>query len=261
MTTFPTREGSSYAIEAIGRLHSCFPDKFGVPRQPRLSEAARGEIEILPPYDRPEAFRGFEGVSHIWVTFLFHENLHRDWQPTIRPPRLGGNRRIGVFASRSSFRPNGLGLSLLKLTDVVMDRDGIRLKVQGVDMIEGTPIVDIKPYLPYADSAPDAHGGWADEPPESRLEVRFSEEAEQMVAELSLPDPDDQIAGDALPRSSYPMLRPLIVEVLGADPRPTYRRGKPDARVYGTRLYDLDIKWRVDEDQVAWVLGVALFRE
>jgi tRNA-Thr(GGU) m(6)t(6)A37 methyltransferase TsaA len=256
MTTLHTTD-ASYAIEVIGRLHSCFPDKFGVPRQPRLSAAARGEIEVLPPFDRPEAFRGLEGISHIWVTFLFHENLGRDWQPTIRPPRLGGNKRIGVFASRSSFRPNGLGLSLLTLTGVSASDRGVRLTVEGVDMIDQTPIVDIKPYLPYADVAPDAHAGWADEPPETRLDVRFSPEAERTVADLTsirLPT-----SADSASTATYPMLDRLIVEVLSADPRPSYRRGKPDTRVYGTRLYDLDIQWRVDGDQVAWVVAVIPF--
>lgn len=250
MSTSPTT-GASYAIDVIGRLHSCFPDKFGVPRQPGLSASARGEIEILAPYNKPEAFQGLEEFSHIWVSFLFHENLGRDWQATIRPPRLGGNARIGVFASRSSFRPNGLGLSLLKLDGVLARPSEVRLQVHGVDMIDQTPIVDIKPYLPYADVAPNAHAGWASTTPEARLEVRFSLDAHQALAHLG--------SSDGRNGSAYPLLRNLIVEVLGADPRPTYRRGKPDPREYATRLYDLDIHWRVDQDAVAWVLSVLPF--
>lgn len=260
----PPIKGGSYAIEAIGRLHSCFPDKFGVPRQPGLSEAARGEIEILPPFNRAEAFRGLEGFSHIWVSFVFHENLGRDWQPTIRPPRLGGNKRVGVFASRSSFRPNALGLSLLKLTGVSADEAGVRLEVQGVDMIDQTPIVDIKPYLPYADSVPEASTGWADLPPEPRLEVRFSAEAVETVTALTAAKvtPSARPPGYAAApggAAHYPMLETLIIQVLSADPRPTYRRGKNDNRIYGTRLYDLDIRWQVEEDRVAWVVAVLPF--
>lgn len=249
MTTSPTKN-ASYAIDAIGRLHSCFPDKFGVPRQPGLSAAARGTIEMLPPFDRPEAFRGLAEFSHIWVSFLFHENLAKAWQPTIRPPRLGGNRRIGVFASRSSFRPNGMGLSLLKLTGVIADHSGVRLQVEGVDMIDQTPIIDIKPYLPYADVAPDARAAWADEAPGARLSVQFSSVAAATIAALM-----GALMGDSS-EPAYPLLDRLIVEVLGADPRPAYRRGKPDDRVYGNRLYDLDIQWRVDDDQTAWVVAV-----
>lgn len=264
MTTTPT-SGASYAIDAIGRLHGCFPEKFGVPRQPGLCLAARGEIEILAPFNRPEAFRGLEGISHIWVTFLFHENLGREWQPTIRPPRLGGNKRVGVFASRSSFRPNGLGLSLLKLAGLSIQETDVRLLVEGVDMVDQTPIVDIKPYLPYADTAPDARAGWAEIPPETRLEVRFSEEAAQAIANLMQAGATSSTAG-LLPSArrqrsgpAYPMLKELIVDVLSADPRPTYRRGKPDARSYGTRLYDLDVRWCVEADRVARVLTVAPF--
>lgn len=247
MTTPPTN-GGSCAIEVIGRLHSCFPDKFGVPRQPGLCRAAHGEIAILPPYDRAEAFRGLEEISHIWVTFLFHENLAKAWQPTIRPPRLGGNKRIGVFASRSSFRPNGLGLSLLKLTGISLSQ-GVRLQVSGVDMIEGTPIVDIKPYLPYADTAADAHAGWADQAPEQRLAVQFSAQARQDLARLA----------SATSGQQRPRLELLIGDVLCGDPRPTYRRGKPDTRVYATRLYDLDVHWQVVNDAVAQVIAISLY--
>src|SRR5690606_25858162 len=160
--------------------------------------------------------------------------------------RLGGNKRIGVFASRSSFRPNGLGLSLLKLTGL-QTYDGVRLQVSGVDMIDQTPIVDIKPSLPYADAAPSASAGWASEPPEPRLEVRFSSQAREHMARL------------VTDGSTYPLLDSLITEVLRGDPRPTYRRGKADTRIYGTRLYDLDVRWCVESDLLAWVISVARY--
>ncbi|QCF26546.1 tRNA (N6-threonylcarbamoyladenosine(37)-N6)-methyltransferase TrmO [Hydrocarboniclastica marina] len=243
--------GDSSVIEVIGRLHSCFPDKFGVPRQPGLSRAAQGEIEILPPYNRPEAFRGLEEISHIWVTFLFHENLSKPWQPTIRPPRLGGNKRVGVFASRSSFRPNGLGLSLLKLTQIDTT-NGVRLRVSGVDMIDSTPIVDIKPYLPYADAAPNASAGWAEQPPERRLEVKFSSQARQALHHLS-----GTSTGSP---GRYPLLEDLVEEVLSGDPRPTYRRSKADDRTYATRLYDLEVRWHVIDDTAAWVVSISPYR-
>ncbi|HSP44184.1 MAG TPA: tRNA (N6-threonylcarbamoyladenosine(37)-N6)-methyltransferase TrmO, partial [Luteolibacter sp.] len=149
-------------LDPIGIVRSCFGEKFAGPRQPGLCPSAWGELILHPPYRSHEAVRGLEGFSHIWLIFGFHETAAQGWSPTVRPPRLGGNQRVGVFASRSTFRPNGLGLSLVRLEGIDEDSpDAPVLKLGGLDLIDGTPVYDIKPYLPYAESVPDAHAGFA----------------------------------------------------------------------------------------------------
>ncbi|GAA5784832.1 tRNA (N6-threonylcarbamoyladenosine(37)-N6)-methyltransferase TrmO [Chitiniphilus shinanonensis] len=216
----------SYRLDPLGHLATPFPDKFGIPRQPRLAPHARGVLRLLPPYDRPEAVRGLEAFSHVWLSFVFHQSADT-WHPTVRPPRLGGNTRVGVFASRSPFRPNGLGLSLVELL-AVDTRDGVVLTFGGVDLVDGTPIVDIKPYVPFAESVPEARGGFIDGTP-ATLAVSFAPEAAARLAAL---------AGE------HPALQALIEEVLAQDPRPAY--ADDPARVYGVRLHTFDIKWRCD---------------
>ncbi|MBT7301727.1 MAG: tRNA (N6-threonylcarbamoyladenosine(37)-N6)-methyltransferase TrmO [Victivallales bacterium] len=217
----------SYAMKPVGVVHSCFREKFGIPRQPGLVPAAEATIELLPPADQPEAVRGLDGFSHLWVVFVFHACPDGKWRPTVRPPRLGGNERVGVFASRSPFRPNRTGLSLVKLEKVVADATGVRLRVSGADLLDGTPVLDLKPYIPYAESVPEASAGFASTAPESRLTVRFSTAAEAAIAA----------------RSDLPRLHELIEQLLVLDPRPATRR--EDDRVYGFRLYDFDVRWRV----------------
>ncbi|WP_035058196.1 tRNA (N6-threonylcarbamoyladenosine(37)-N6)-methyltransferase TrmO [Andreprevotia chitinilytica] len=217
---------TTYTCQPIGLLQTPFPDKFGIPRQPRLAPHAVGTLRLLPPFDRPEAVRGLEAFSHVWLTFVFHETGGQ-WQPTVRPPRLGGNARVGVFASRSPFRPNSLGLSLVELAGIDT-ADGVVLTFNGVDLVDGTPVLDIKPYIPFVESLPDARGGFVDGPP-PQLVVQFSAEAEAAVATASL---------------EYPSLRELIVDVLAQDPRPAY--ADAPERIYGVRLYRYDVKWRCD---------------
>ena len=219
-------------VRPIGVLRSCFPEKFGIPRQPGLVGRAEGIIRLHAPYDREEAFRGLEHYSHLWLTFVFHQSPETGWSPTIRPPRLGGNERLGVFASRSPFRPNRLGLSAVRHQGLVRDEQGLYLKVRGIDLVEGTPILDIKPYLPYADALPEAVSTLA-EPPSALLEVRFSAAAQATI--------------DRLPPADGRHLEQLIVEVLSQDPRPAYRRGKADRHNYGFRLHDLNIRFSVRE--------------
>lgn len=220
-----------YSFSPIGVVHSCFTDKFGVPRQPQLVPAATGTIELLAPYNREEAVRELEGFSHIWVVFVFHAAKREAWKPTVRPPRLGGNRRVGVFASRSPERPNPIGLSLLTLDGVQTDEGRVILRVSNLDLIDGTPVLDIKPYIPYADNVPDARAGFAPQAPDKRLPVNFSETARQQLQALS---------------ADYPGLAVLIEQVLQQDPRPAYQDRVPDSeRVFGMQLYDLEIKWQV----------------
>ncbi|MGD8547877.1 MAG: tRNA (N6-threonylcarbamoyladenosine(37)-N6)-methyltransferase TrmO [Thiohalophilus sp.] len=225
-----------YSFESIGIVHSCFTDKFGVPRQPHLVPAASGYIELLPPYAREEAVRGLDEFSHIWVLFVFHMAKREQWKPTVRPPRLGGNRRVGVFASRSPERANPIGLSLLKLDDITISAGKISLAVSELDLVDGTPVLDIKPYLPYADSVENVRAGYAPDAPSSRLPVQFESAVQQQLPQLT---------------AIYPNLEDLIVQVLQQDPRPAYQDGQEDSeRIFGIRLYDLEIKWLVRPGEV-----------
>ena len=211
-------------LSPIGVIESDYPDKFGIPRQPGLAPAARASLVLAPPFDDPLAVRGLEAFSHLWLTFVFHESPKR-WTPLVRPPRLGGNARVGVFASRSTHRPNRLGLSLVELTGVDT-RHGVRLTLAGADRVSGTPVLDIKPYLPWAEARPEALAGFAPEAP-SRLAVGFSTAAEAHLAE----------------RPDGASLRELILQVLAQDPRPAYRKGAEN-RTYGVRLRDVDVRFR-----------------
>ncbi|MDE6589960.1 MAG: tRNA (N6-threonylcarbamoyladenosine(37)-N6)-methyltransferase TrmO, partial [Oscillospiraceae bacterium] len=169
-------------MEPIARIRSEFPTKFGVPRQAGLVEALRAAVVFEPQYRVPDALRGIDGFSHLWLIWEFSENKQAGWSPTVRPPRLGGNQRMGVFATRSPFRPNPIGLSCVKLEGVGLSApDGPVLYVSGADLVDGTPILDIKPYLPYADCRPEAVGGFAGEAPEGRLAVDFPSELLERV--------------------------------------------------------------------------------
>ncbi len=223
----------SFSFEPIGIIRSCFKEKFGIPRQAGLVPAARASLELLPPYNRPEAVKGLEDISHLWVLFVFHQCLRKEWKPTVRPPRLGGNRRVGVFASRSPFRPNPLGMSAVELLSIEHTENSLRLHLRGVDMMDGTPVLDIKPYLPYADSLPSAEGGFAPLAPERAQTVQFSEPAEVFLNSL-----DD---GEA----DY--LRRLIVQVLEQDPRPAYLASDAQRTSFGMHLCDINLRWTLDQ--------------
>ncbi len=225
-----------FEMQTIGRVHSCFREKFGIPRQPGLVMEARAEIEILPPFDRDEAFSGLESFSHIWVIFVFHQCLRQKWKATVRPPRLGGNQRVGVFASRSTFRPNPLGLSAVKLDGMTRRQGRLYLQISGVDLLDETPVLDIKPYLSYADSLPQAVSGYAPQAPAPAGQLVFSAEAEAQC---------QQYAQD------YPQLRALIENLLQLDPRPAYRaQTGGEGEVYAMRLLDFDLKWEVSDSNI-----------
>jgi tRNA-Thr(GGU) m(6)t(6)A37 methyltransferase TsaA len=224
-------------LDPIGTVHSCFGGKFGVPRQPGLCPSAWGRLVFNEPYGSPEAIRGIEGFSHLWLIFGFHETAEQGWKPTVRPPRLGGNRRVGVFASRSTFRPNGLGLSLVRLEGIDAGAaDGPVLLLGGVDLIDGTPVYDIKPYLPYAESIPEASAGFAgDEIP--RLKVELADEAVAAFGSLS---PRDQA---------------VIREVLALDPRPAVQT-EDSNRVFGALLCGRDVRFIIT-DGVCRIVEIA----
>lgn len=228
-----------YSFNTIGIIHSCFKDKFGVPRQPGLIKGARGEIELLPPYDRAEAVAGLEGFSHLWISFVFHQCLEGEPRLSVRPPRLGGNKRVGVFATRSTHRPNPIGLSVVALEELFQHDGRIRLRISGLDMVEGTPVLDIKPYLPYVDAIPDASGGYAQTPPVATLTVSFSRAAREACHHYE---------------QRWPGLADLIGSVIALDPRPAYRQTVGSGRVFGIRLYDVDVRWRVQLDGNAEVI-------
>jgi len=225
----------SYAFEPIGVIHSCFKEKFGIPRQPGLVPSARAVIELTPPFDRDEAVRGLEGFSHVWVVFVFHAVLGAAWRPTVRPPRLGGNERVGVFATRSPFRPNPVGMSAVRLEKILREDGRLSLYVQGGDFLDGTPVIDVKPYVPYVDAIADARGSFAHEAPVSPFLVRFSADADVACQQKE---------------GSFPGVRRLIEEMLSADPRPAYRDTTDSTAVYGTRLYDFDLRWRIEGNMV-----------
>jgi tRNA-Thr(GGU) m(6)t(6)A37 methyltransferase TsaA len=228
----------TFNFQPIGIVHSPYREKFAIPRQPGQVDVI-SRVELLPPYNRAEAVRGLEAFSHIWLSFVFHGVRQQEWKPTVRPPRLGGNQRVGVFASRSTHRPNPIGLSAVELLEIQCNDGGVQLLVRGADLLDGTPILDIKPYLTYADSIPDARSGYAPEAPEGRLRVDFSTQALDFVTEN-----DD----------SYPELRPLLEQLLALDPRPAYHQDEA-GRIYGLALYDLNIRFRVGQG-VAEVLTI-----
>ncbi|ENI4128638.1 tRNA (N6-threonylcarbamoyladenosine(37)-N6)-methyltransferase TrmO [Vibrio fluvialis] len=222
-----------HTIEPIAVIESPYKEKFAVPRQPRLVPSATARVKLLGESNCPEAVRGIEQFSHLWLLFLFDQNLQAGWKPTVRPPRLGGNERIGVLASRSTFRPNGIGMSAVELRGVSKQGDQIYLDLGSVDLVDGTPIIDIKPYIPYSDSIADALGGYAEAEPE-QTEVAFSAAALETLQRL----PDGQVQ------------QAVIGEVLAQDPRPAYKKNKADMKEYAVNLYDLNVKFMVNGNLV-----------
>lgn len=213
-------------MHIIANIHSDFPTKFGIPRQSGLVEELTAQIVFTPDYRAPEAVRGLEDFSHIWLIWQFSKAVREHWSPTVRPPRLGGNTRMGVFATRSPFRPNAIGLSCVRLLKVEPNTpEGPVLTVAGADLMDGTPILDIKPYIPYADCQMEATGGFTDTAGEFLLKVEFPPELLSMV-------PEDR--------------REALIGVLRHDPRPSYQR-KPE-RVYGMEFAGWNIRFRVVED-------------
>lgn len=217
----------SFQIEPVGIIHSCYRQKFGIPRQPGIVTAAEASLELIPPYNQENLVRGLEGFSHIWIHFVFHQTLDEGWRATIRPPRLGGRQRMGVFATRSTHRPNPLGMSVVELKGIESGHGRLILKLGAADLLDGTPVIDIKPYLPYADALPEAKGGFAPLPVEI-AEVQFMEHALEQCLRYE--------------GKTGRKLIELIRQVLGQDPRPAYLRDTRDRR-HGTALWDINVVW------------------
>ncbi len=222
-----------YSIEPIGIIETPYKEKFAVPRQPRLVPAAKARVKLLGEANSPEAVRGLTQFSHLWLLFLFDQNLDAGWKPTVRPPRLGGNERVGVFASRSTFRPNGIGMSAVEVIGVTKKGDQIYIDLGSVDLVDSTPIIDIKPYIPYSDSIPEAQGGYADEEPD-KSKVTFSSQALVMMAK----------------RSDTEHVLRVIEQVLAQDPRPAYKKNKPDNKEYAVNLFDLNVKFTITDNLI-----------
>lgn len=222
-----------YSISPIAIAETPYKEKFAVPRQPRLVPSASARIKLLGELNCLESVRGLEQFTHLWLLFLFDQNLAAGWKPTVRPPRLGGNERVGVLASRATFRPNGIGMSAVELRGIHKEGDQVYIEVGSVDLVDKTPIIDIKPYIPYSDAVEGAMGGYAESEP-AQILVEFSDQA---LKELkNSPDSDAQQA--------------VIQEVLALDPRPAYKKNKPDNKEYAVNLYDMNVKFIVTANLV-----------
>eukprot|EP01059_Diplonema_ambulator_P014206 TRINITY_DN25050_c0_g1_i1.p1 TRINITY_DN25050_c0_g1~~TRINITY_DN25050_c0_g1_i1.p1 ORF type:complete len:266 (+),score=30.50 TRINITY_DN25050_c0_g1_i1:32-829(+) len=231
-------EGETYVIEPLAVVESPFKQKFAIPRQPRLCPEAKAKVVFLPKFSRQEFVRGLEDFSHVWVLFRFHETADKGYSAMVRPPKLDGEKK-GVFATRSTYRPNGIGMSCVKLDSIQYKNGKLWLEISGGDLLDGTPVVDIKPYIPYSDSLPEATSGFADSRPTvPTIDVDFADQPAEFCAAHA---------------PQYPNLREFITSILKQDPRPNYRREKEskesDAHEYGTVLYDLNVHWVIEGDR------------
>ena len=224
-----------FTFEPIGIVHSCFKEKFGIPRQPGLAPSARAIIKLQDKPEMRDALRDLDRFSHIWLVFVFHDRGKdypgSEWKPLVRPPRLGGAKKVGVLGSRSPHRPNPIGLSAVKLDRVDLDaRGGPEVHVSGVDLLDQTPVLDIKPYVPFADSLPEANSGWA-RSALPNLKISFSDEARAFCERVA--------------KEGYPDLQQLIEELLRLDPRPAFQDNAPEGTAYSARLSDFDVHWEL----------------
>ena len=221
---------SDYSISAVGHIQSPYKQKFAIPRQPRLVPEAKAKLIFAPDFNREEFVRGIDEFTHIWLLFRFHETADKGYSAMVRPPRLCGNERKGVFATRATFRPNAIGMSAVKLEGIEYKNGQLSLLLAGIDLLDGTPIIDIKPYLPYSDSMLDASAGFADTRPETQMSVEFTPEVTLFIEQ----------------QTQYPDLLNFISNVLKQDPRPAYKKQKDGEQSYGMTLYDYNVRWQVN---------------
>ena len=221
----------TFTIKPIGIIYSCYPEKFGIPRQPGLAPSATARLELFEEFSRPEMIKELDGFSHIWIQFLFHDTVAQGWKPTVRPPFLGGKKRVGIFASRSPHRPNHLGMSVVRLRRVVSTGKKTILQLSGVDLLDQTPVIDIKPYISYSDLIENSTDGFATSTATAR-DIKFTREAEEFCVQYE--------------KRNNRVLKNLIAETLALDPRPaSQRHGKQS---YGMALWDVNVRFRVVEN-------------
>lgn len=232
---------NSLDFQAIGYISSCYKEKFGIPRQPGLAAAVKSQLVLSDTFNE-ESIRGLEGFSHIWLQFVFHQTQQQGWKAMVRPPRLGGNKKVGVFASRSTFRPNPIGLSVVELSEIEIKNSQVVLHLLGCDLLDKTPVLDIKPYLAYVDAVPEAKGGVASSKPESYIEVEFSDLAKKQGEQIS-----HRLGEDVMT---------VITQILALDPKPSYQKNNVDEdRIYRMKLYDFDLSWQYCENNKIIVLA------
>ncbi|MEP3351126.1 MAG: tRNA (N6-threonylcarbamoyladenosine(37)-N6)-methyltransferase TrmO [Marinomonas sp.] len=222
----------SYTLSPIGIIHSCYKEKFGIPRQPGLVTEATARLELIAPYNRLDTLDGLSDFSHIWIQFIFHANQREGWKAKVRPPRLGGQKKMGVFATRATHRPNPIGLSVVKMGRIYKEDARVFIDLHGADLLDGTPVLDIKPYLPYADNISEAKGGFA-HTKSSTYEVQFSAKAKLQCEQYETENKKSIIS--------------LIEQVIAQDPRPSYLSDQID-REHGIRLWDINVKWCARSD-------------
>lgn len=225
---------TSYNFSPIAITHSPYKQKFAIPRQPGLVTAAHGQIELIADFNQAELIRDIEQHSHLWLLFVFHGTSDHGWKPLVKAPRLGGNKKTGVLATRSTFRPNPIGMSVVKLESVSSHKGKIRLNISGLDLLDQTPILDIKPYIPYSDSVPSATSLMAATEQAHHISVSFSDTAKQQLQQYE---------------PMHANLEIFIEQVLSQDPRPAYKKTDVTQQEYGMSLYDLNIRWQMEQQQ------------
>ncbi|WP_272539805.1 tRNA (N6-threonylcarbamoyladenosine(37)-N6)-methyltransferase TrmO [Providencia sp. PROV197] len=220
----------SFQFDTIGHIESPYKEKFAIPRQPGLVPGGVGRLHLHPPFNDANTVRGLMQFSHIWVIFVFHQTMKGGWKPLVRPPRLGGNDKMGVFATRSTFRPNPIGMSLVELKGVSIKNNQAILELGSLDFVDGTPVIDIKPYLPFAEAIPEATAGYAQAAPSDNMQVIFTPAVENQLVSY---------------QHQYPALKQFIEQILMQDPRPAYKKQSTEIRDYAVHLLDFNIRWRV----------------
>ncbi|WOH38070.1 tRNA (N6-threonylcarbamoyladenosine(37)-N6)-methyltransferase TrmO [Thalassotalea fonticola] len=225
---------NNYSFSPIGVIHSPYKQKFAIPRQPGLVTAAHGKLELLLEQNQLELVRDIEQHSHLWLIFVFHGTSEQGWKPLVKAPRLGGNKKTGVLATRSTFRPNPIGMSAVQLNGMCKINNNIALEISGLDLLDGTPILDIKPYIPYSDRVEEALSVMAPTPENTNYCINFSLTAQQHLNLLA---------------ANYQDLKLFIQQVLSQDPRPAYKKANTELQEYGMSLYDLNIRWQIHHNQ------------
>lgn len=237
-----SKQEATYSFEPIGFVESPFKDKYGIPRQPSLAIAAKGKIKFKNDPDLITALRSMEQFSHLWIIFVFHEHGGKNWKPSIRPPRLGGRQKVGVLASRSPHRPNPIGLSAVKIESINFEAvGGVEISIAGLDLLDGTPVLDVKPYIPYADQVADADSGWAEETVK-KYSIELAGEAIEALDIIAVKQPE---------------FRELMIQVLEIDPRPAYQKrefpienSESQGMQYGIEIMGFEVKYKIERFQI-----------